>query len=215
MVKRYPRIPDMYRLYVDTWCFQQYYPNIGHAQDFAVPNTSYAGMSFAKGLSFTPSALSYFWELYKLTGDPIFVQLLYQGNGNTVEGLLYDIFADDPNRFQEQLKEIISKVGPLIKEIPSVNKYKWHLAILRSGQARNGRALWIDYDSSGRHGHDDGMNIGLYAKGLDLLPDFGYKPLQYGGWHSYKATWYGIWAAHNTVVVDGWSQYSTDGICML
>ena len=215
MVKRYPRIPDMYRFYVDTWCFQQYYPNIGDAQDFALRNTSYAGMSFAKGFSFTPSAFSYFWELYKLTGDPVFVQLLYQGNGNTVKGLPYDIFADDPNRFQQQVKEVISKVGPVIKEPPSVNKYKWHLAILRSGQARKGRALWIDYDSGGRHGHDDGMNIGLYAKGLDLLPDFGYKPVQYGGWQSYKATWYGISAAHNTVVVDGWSQYAADGICTL
>ena len=47
------------------------------------------------------------------------------------------------------------------------------------------------------------MNLGLFAKGLDLMPDFGYPPVQYGGWSSPRAQWYTTTAAHNTVVVDG------------
>ena len=65
------------------------------------------------------------------------------------------------------------------------------------------RAAWLDYDSGGGHSHADGMNLGLFAKGLDLLPDFGYPPVQFGGWGSAKAAWYRMTAAHNTVVVDG------------
>ena len=47
------------------------------------------------------------------------------------------------------------------------------------------------------------MNLGLFAKGLDLLPDFGYPPVQYGGWTAPRAVWYTQTAAHNTVAVDG------------
>src|ERR1019366_7236077 len=54
-----------------------------------------------------------------------------------------------------------------------------------------------------RHGHADGLTIGLFAKGLDLLPDFGYPPVQYGGWTAPRAVWYTQTAAHNTVAVDG------------
>jgi hypothetical protein len=47
------------------------------------------------------------------------------------------------------------------------------------------------------------MSLGLFGKGLDLMPDFGYPPVQYGGWRSVRANWYKMSASHNTVVVDG------------
>jgi oligo-alginate lyase len=50
------------------------------------------------------------------------------------------------------------------------------------------------------------MNLGLFGWGLDLMPDFGYPPVQFGGWESPKAVWYKMTAAHNTVVVDGQNQ---------
>ena len=87
-------------------------------------------------------------------------------------------------------------------ELGSVNKQQWHLAILRSGEGENERALWLDYDSSGNHSHSDGMNLGLFAYGMDFLPDFGYPPVQFGGWDAPRARWYMTTAAHNTVVVD-------------
>lgn len=46
------------------------------------------------------------------------------------------------------------------------------------------------------------MNLGLFAKGLDLMPDFGYPPVQFGGWDSTHSRWYTRTLAHNTVVVD-------------
>ena len=31
------------------------------------------------------------------------------------------------------------------------------------------------------------MNLGLFARGLDLMPDLGYPPVQFGGWDSPRA----------------------------
>lgn len=67
-------------------------------------------------------------------------------------------------------------------------------------------AAWLHYESACRHGHHDGMNLGLFARELDLLPEFGYPPVQFGGWRSPRALWYTKAAAHNTVVVDGKDQ---------
>ena len=55
----------------------------------------------------------------------------------------------------------------------------------------------------GAHSHADGMNLGLFYRGVDLIPDLGYPPVNFGGWSSPQAEWYKMSAAHNTVVVDG------------
>jgi hypothetical protein len=47
------------------------------------------------------------------------------------------------------------------------------------------------------------MNLGLFACGLDLMPELGYPAVQFGGWLSPLARWAGMTASHNTVVVDG------------
>jgi hypothetical protein len=145
---------------------------------------------------------TFLWQLYELTGDTAFVQVLYGANGRSLDGLPYDVFSNDPDAFRSAVKHVIARVGPEIK-VGSVNKEQWHIAILRSGEGENERALWLQYDSMGGHGHANHMNLGLFAKGLDLLPDFGYKPVQFGGWGSPRANWYGKSPAHNTVVVDG------------
>jgi oligo-alginate lyase len=84
------------------------------------------------------------------------------------------------------------------------HKPNWKLAILRDGEKQNSRALWLHYDTNFRlgHAHCDAMNIGLFAHGQDLMPDFGYPPVQYGGWDTDKVHWYRCTAAHNTVVLN-------------
>lgn len=59
------------------------------------------------------------------------------------------------------------------------------------------------------------MNLGLFARGLDLMPDFGYPPVQFGGWTSPRSRWYQMTAAHNTVVVDGRNQAAAAGTTTL
>ena len=204
----------MYRFHIDTWCLQQYYPLVGDTGGFARKIDRYAGVRFSQNPGLAPSMYAFFWHLYELTGDVAFVQILSRANKNTTDGLPFDLFAGAPAKFQQEVREVIDRENMEVK-VRSVNKPEWHLAILRSGHGRDERALWIHYESGGRHSHADGMNLGLFAKGLDLMPDFGYPPVQYGGWGAPKAIWYRMTASHNTVVVDGQNQRSSAGATTL
>jgi hypothetical protein len=157
-----------------------------------------------------PSAFTFLGNLSAATGDKDFVRVLYAANGGKVDGLPYDLFADDPAAFQQRVAKVVAEEGTAM-QIGSINKPSWCLGILRSGAGPDARAAWLDYDSGGRHGHADGLNLGLFAKGLDLMPDFGYPPVQYGGWGAPRAVWYTQTVAHNTVLVDGQNTRSGSG----
>lgn len=210
MLKQYPRIYDCYRFHIDTWCFGEYYPLSGDCGSFARKTAVYRGLAFTKSPGLNPSMFTFLWQLYEITKDPAFVQILYKANEGKLDGLPNDIFCENPAAFQEQVKAVLKQYGEE-PNVGSVNKQEWHMAILRSGRRENGRALWLDYDSGGAHGHMDGLNLGLFAKGLDLMPDFGYPPVHYGGWDSAKSRWYTMTAAHNTVVVDDTEQQKVAG----
>lgn len=212
LLKRHPRLKETYRFHIDTLCLGRYYPTCGDAGSFASISGGYAGMplttSFANPTSFpswtcaAPSCYSLLWNFYRCTGEVAYLQTLYRANGDRLDGLPFDLYAKDPAAFRKAVGEVIEKEGSEIR-LPSVDKQQWHLAILRSGQGADARAVWLDYDSGGAHSHADGMNLGLYAKGLDLMPELGYPPVQFGGWDSPRARWYTMTAAHNTVTVDG------------
>jgi hypothetical protein len=216
MVQRHPRLPQMWRFFIDTWCANnQYYPLSGDTGYFAGKQPDYAGVSFLddQGVSSTghmsgvavPSMYSFLWSLYGVTKDPAFAQVILDRNKGKLDGLPFDLFQEDPEAFKRDLKAVIDQHGAAIKQT-STNKAQWHLALLKSGQGERSRAAWLDYDAWGNHGHADGMNVGLFAKGLDLMPDFGYPPVQFGGWESPRANWYKSTAAHNTVIVNGAQQ---------
>ncbi|MBI5095552.1 MAG: heparinase II/III family protein [Candidatus Hydrogenedentes bacterium] len=208
--ERHPVLHDTYRFHIDTKCLDAYYPSSGDAGGFGAKGQAYAGVAFNKNPGINPSMYSFLWDLYKLTDDSAFVQVMYQQNEHKVDGLPYDLLAADPAAFQQQVKAVIDKVGASVP-LKSVNKQQWHLAILRSGEGDQRRALWFDYDSGGPHSHADGMNVGYYAKGLDLVTDFGYPPVGYGGWGAPKSRWYISTFAHATVAVDGQNQKAADG----
>ncbi len=209
-LKRRPRLYDMFRFHIDTWCLDgSYYPMVGDTLYFASKFTKYAGMDFNKnhGLGegvFTPflgpSMVSFLWELYKVTGDKDFLKVIDRWCEGNMEALPYDLFATQPEQLRLDVADAVSESAAI--DPPSVLKREWGLGILRSGAKDNAQALWLCTSTGGRHCHANGMNLGLFGYGLDLLPDFGYPPVQFGGWTSERAAWYRRTAAHNTVVVD-------------
>ena len=207
---RHPPLHAMYRFHIDTSCLGAYYPNTGDSGAFAQKCPDYAGLNISRSANMTPSAFTFLWDLYTATGDKDFVRVLYAANGRSTEGLPYDLLAEDPAGFQQRVAKFIAEEGGDIRT-GSVNKPHWCLGILRSGAGDDARAVWLDYDSGGRHGHADALNLGLFAKGLDLMPDFGYPPVQYGGWSAPRAVWYTQSVAHNTVVVDGQNTQAGSG----
>jgi oligo-alginate lyase len=212
LIKRHPDLKKTFRFHIDTWFNASYYPKVGDTGIFGQKSEQYIGAQFAKNAVAADmsayafaSTQSLFWNLYKITRDPAYVQIIYKENGSTSTGLPYDILVDDPRTFQARVDKVIAENGTELKSA-SFNFEKWCLAMLYSGSGPARRALWIDYDLGGNHSHADALNIGLFAMGLDLLPGFGYPAVQFGGWYSPKALWYRRTAAHNTVVVNGLDQ---------
>ncbi|MDZ4859170.1 MAG: heparinase II/III family protein [Candidatus Hydrogenedentes bacterium] len=213
-IARKPKVVDAFRFYIDIWCMEEWYPRIGDANAFGKKSAAYGSTVMTPNTGAEGSVYSFLWDLYRITDDPAFspafLQVIFLENRKTVEGLPHDLFAENPAAIQAGVQNVIDTHGAEINTA-SVNKEIWRVALLRAGTGENRRALWIDYDSGGGHGHWDGMNIGLFAKGLDLIPDFGYPPVGYGGWGAPRATWYMKTASHATVVVDGQNQKAAQG----
>lgn len=206
---RHPRLRQTWKFHLDLWFNGQYYPVVGDSAGFGARAERYAGVSFATAVQVAsndtplPDSLhAFLHRLYRITGDADYLRILHQANGGTVEGMPYDFVAEDPAAMRREIAAVLDREGTAYRT-GSVNKPEWHIAMLRAGRDEDARALWIEYDTGGRHGHHDAMNIGLFAKGLDLMPDFGYPAIRFGGWDSPRAMWYLMAAAHNTVVVDG------------
>ncbi|MCX5660546.1 MAG: heparinase II/III family protein [Planctomycetota bacterium] len=209
LLKQCPSLAKTYRFHIDTWVDQRFYPRIGDDGVFGDAVKRYVAAHFggqsAERASVEPSIYEFFWALYKATGDEAYVQILHGANEGKVDDLPLDLFAADPEGFRKEVAAVIAKHGT-VPRIGSVDFKQWRLAILRGGAVPHTRTLWLNYDRGGGHGHNDGLNLGLFAKGLDLMPDMGYPPVQFGGWGSPRALWYRKTAAHNTVVIDGKDQ---------
>jgi hypothetical protein len=204
-LKRHPALAKTYRFHIDTWCLEKFYPSIGDSGTFASVAPDYRGLPFSRDISLLPSAFSFARTLYELTEDPDYVRVLYRANENATDGLPYELSETDPQAFENEIQEVIDTHGSELVT-KSINFEDWHLGILRSGEGEHARAFWTAYDTGLRHGHLNGLSIGLFARGLDLLPDFGYLPVHRGVWYGPHVDWYKGTAAHNTVLVDGKNQ---------
>lgn len=203
--KEFPQIYKTYKFHMDTWCLDKYYPLVGDTGNFAKPYVNYMGVTLNKNSGIAPSMFTFLWKLYELTEDTAFIKLMYMHNGYSVKNLPYDVTAENPEYIQKTVQSVIDREGAEL-EHKSVNKEQWGIAVLTSGKGKHSRAVWMHYDTLRDHYHMDAMNIGLFGKGLDLMPDFGYPPVQYGGWYTPQVYWYQGTASHNTVMVDRMNQ---------
>lgn len=131
-------------------------------------------------------------------GDPVFAQMAYLVNGGTTDGLYGSVFSTDVEGTRRRIAEIAERHGPL--RLPSRNLTGYGFAALRSGEAEHMRGLWIYYGRTAGHGHRDALDLGLYAFGVDLLPDLGYP--EFADDNARRREWTSNTIAHNTVVVD-------------
>jgi len=210
LLSRHPGLAKTYRFHIDTWCDRTFQPRIGDCGAVGYPHKPYPSVLFPDTPGVMPATGPFLLQLSEATGDPGYAQALWHAADGKADKIRADLFEADPDGLRRRAANWIRRHGPEPRQ-ESVLFKDWHLAVLRPKPSPCRNTLWIDFDSGGYHSHADGCNIGLFAHGVDLLPDFGYPPVQFGGWESEKARWYLHTAAHNTVVIDGKRQHNVGG----
>ena len=125
------------------------------------------------------------WQTYH---DPLFAHAYADGN-------------------PKLLAELLGTSTPAAA-VPSADLTASGLAVLRRGTGTNAVCAMLDYGPhGGGHGHPDKLNLMIYAAGREWLLDPG--RLSYS--HREHQTWYRQTVAHNTVTLNGQSQFPTTG----
>lgn len=138
---------------------------------------------------------------FEAFGDSLFAQYAYLANGRRVEGIHLGLEHPDPEAIQKRILEVVRAIGePRPAKSDLLEGYG--LAILRQGEGENQRATWLYFGRNAHFGHchHDQLNLGLYWRGLDLLPELGYPAWTVG--HGKSDLWVRNTISHNTVVID-------------
>jgi len=216
-VSSHPGLLRLYRFYLDALCCGVYFPTVGDngyvgspalARPFDLTREHagfHAPIHPGGGLGISPWPL--LADLHDLTGDDDFLRIAWHAAPDGRDSLAGALDVFDPDALWARISAVVGREGAAFRP-RSVDQKGWHLALLRDGEGAHERLAVLSYDVRGGelHGHNDALNLGLFAKGLNLCPDFGYPPVQFGGWFTPIAKWYERPAAHNTVVVDGRDQ---------
>ncbi|MBQ9985249.1 MAG: S-layer homology domain-containing protein [Oscillospiraceae bacterium] len=158
-------------------------------------------------------------EAFKyLRGTPYaqtIAQYIYLRNGYSTKGLVYDIFTKNPESAED---EVAALVDPDYKD-PSDLMAGYGFGILRDGMdyksasdttaKNNMRDMWIFFGrTAASHAHNDMLNIGMEAYGINLSPDLGYPSSS--GTNPQRLQWISQTLSHNTVMVNEQGGASVD-----
>ena len=164
-----------------------------------------------------PAALQYALEMSTLKAGFMYLkdsnlgnelaEELYRRNGYTVEGLVYDIFTENPESIQD---DILARIDDNLY-LDSGMLTGYGFAVLRDGgkfgkpgtptYTNNMRDFWMIFDTNERsHAHHDTLSIGIDAYGLNMAPDFGYP--EKSGYDLNRYQWCRPTISHNTVTVN-------------
>lgn len=206
MYAKVPKLYDAYRFHIDVRCVNKYYPILG--------DTSY----FGSGISNYPSSGGeenlMLYKLYELTGDKELVRVIYMNNGYQGRGSFNLFVGLDGIKEKVETIDKVGKENPIARiDLESVRKDEYQIAILRAGDAPDSTEVWINFGTNKiSHDHGDGMNIGIYYKDADLMPDNGYPNVSYGGgWSSDVVRWFTGTASHNVVAFNNQRQSRANG----
>ncbi len=172
----------------------------------AFPNIGDCGAAGTWGRLGNAAAFATGYRLYK---DPQLAALAWSYAGETAarRRTANDIYKEDPDALANEIAEVAKSVDPTLK---CEHLGRYGQAYMQTKTPAEGRALWIHYGYRKGHAHSDNLNIGLYAKNLDMLPELGY-PEYTGGWPKRHA-WTASTISHNTLLInDQKANYNAGG----
>jgi hypothetical protein len=110
-----------------------------------------------------------------------------------------DIFEENPGQLANAIAE--AAVAEEFKlQCEHLGRYGQVILQTEEADAANGRAVWMVFGQGLGHRHADSLNLGLYAKNIDMLPDLGY-PEYTGSWPKRHA-WTANTISHNTLLIN-------------
>jgi len=196
MIKEYPKLKQCFLIESRLNCLDAVFPPIGDSGSTGVWGRAGNVSNFVRG--------------FKLYADDRMAMLAWHYAGGDINQLRLpgDIFEKEPTALAQQIATIGEEAGPLKIKCEHLGRYGQ--AVLQTEQSSNGRAIWIHYGYGKGHSHHDCLNLGFYAKNIDMLPELGY-PEYTGGWPK-RHTWTANTISHNTLLVgDTQSGYSPGG----
>ncbi|MBR2180750.1 MAG: heparinase II/III family protein, partial [Oscillospiraceae bacterium] len=153
---------------------------------------------------------------YRKLGDERLAQYAYMCNGNKLDGIHESIFTKNPEAIQDEIESIIEEKGTL--NPPAEMLTGFGFAALREGvefsgvtsqtQFDNRHGFWMYFGYNGGHGHKDTLNLGMDAFGLNFMPELGYPEETQK--QPNRLQWVASTISHNTVMVDGKEQETSD-----
>ena len=195
-IKEYPKLKQCFLVEPRLNCLDAVLPPIGDSGSTGVWGRTGSVSTFVRG--------------FRLYGDEQMAAFAWHYAGGDVNQLRLsnDIFEKDPETLAQQIASTARKTGPFKLKCEHLGRYGQ--VVLQTEDAHNGRAVWLHYGYGKGHSHRDCLNLGLYAKNIDMLPDLGY-PEYTGGWPKRHA-WTANTISHNTLLVnDTQSAYSPGG----
>ena len=176
MIRRHPRLPQMWRFFIDTWSpttvlpaqrrhrlvrrratelrrrLRSRRPRRRHRRPHE-RRRSRRRCTRSSGSS------------TGATKDPAFAQVVSTQNEGKLDGLPYDLFSEDPDAMQRELKRVIDEHGArdqaAERQQAAVAPRRAALRHAASTAAPCGSTT----TPGGSHGHADGMNLGLVRQG--------------------------------------------------
>lgn len=180
----HPKARGLFDYYIDIVCADAFMPSIGDCGGIRAP-VRYIENGPAR--SFLREDNFFAFRKY---GDPRFAWAAFDNKGEPVKPSLWEPYpAAIEEHAEAPMQEVASRPSRLFDG--------YGAAILESGEWPKSRAVMLNYTSLIGHRQKDHLSIGLYARGLDLLPDLGYPKT----W-DYRWQWDANSMAHNTVTVD-------------
>ncbi|HBN83338.1 MAG TPA: hypothetical protein DDZ89_05785 [Clostridiales bacterium] len=209
MYERCPKLYDAYRFHIDLFCVNKYYPVLGDDSYFGMISGVYPNSGGVQNLML--------YKMYRLTGDPDLIKVLYRGNGFRSKDAFKSFgYLDGIKEIMAEIDAVIKKEGFEIK-LDSVKKDEYQIAVLRTGSGQDRTEVWFNFGTNKTsHDHGDAMVYGIYHLDADMMPDNGYPNVAYGdGWRSDVVVWNRVSQAHNTVAYNKSNQPRGNGTATL
>ena len=177
-----PKVRALFDYFIDAQMLDYYVPSIGDCGGIRAPRR--VG---SQQYCFRPGDFIYAFQRF---GDPRYARACTKVDGTFAAGELFEPYPD------EALRATLARPESQIIRAPRLFD-DYGMAILETGRGDHRRGVYLNYVSSAGHRQRDHLHVGLFARGVDLLPDLGYPVTLYHRW-----TWDGNSLAHNTVTVD-------------